>query len=322
MCRSTVSTRIIPVFGLIMLATALVGSAAAEPAAATDRDQSTGGDAGAGGDRPGRPAGAGDTEGRYEIVRRLPYVRRGNRDLLADVYRPLVQGPHPAVLCLHGGAWIAGNRSQPATIARFLAARGYVAVSIDYRLAPWSLFPAQIEDCRQALRWMVRKSSDLEIDAQRLGVWGYSAGGHLAALLGCSRDETQADRRDGPAPRVRAVVAGGAPCDFRSIPEDSPALMFWLGSTRAEAPERYRLASPAAFVSQLDPPCFFYHGQRDRAVKIAQPRAMAESLKRAGVHVTMHVVPEANHLQAHLNREALARAVDFLDDYVRSARSD
>lgn len=255
-------------------------------------------------------------ESGYQVVRGLAYARRGERVLLADVYRPKGAEPHPAVLCIHGGAWIAGNRTQPSIIAQFLANRGYVAVAIDYRLAPWALFPAQIEDCRDALRWMVREKEQLGIDPTRLGVWGYSAGGQLAALLGCSRDEVMLEANAEPIPAVGAVVAGGAPCDFRAMPEKSPGLMFWLGATRAEDPEIYREASPAAFVSPKDPACFFYHGQNDRTVKPSQPRAMAERLRRAGVQVTMHLVPGANHFQAHLNHGALRRAAKFLDAHL------
>lgn len=246
------------------------------------------------------PAQARAEKGSYKILRDVVYVARDGGPLKADVYRPLGEGPFPGVLCVHGGAWISGNKSQMAAIARRLAQAGCVAVSINYRLAPKHKFPAQIEDCRAALRWMRSNAPKQRIDRERLGAWGYSAGGHLVALLGT----TEAG--------LKAVVAGGAPCDFRQLRPQSRWLVFWLGGTRGELPDVYEAASPAHFVSADDPPFFFYHGGRDHLVKIEQPRAMAEALDEAGVTAKVHVIRAAGHVAAFLDRGAMDEAIEFL----------
>ena len=192
-----------------------------------------------------------------------------------------------------------------AAIARRLAENGFVAVTIDYRLAPKHKFPAQIEDCRKALQWMDQNAGKYKIDRKRLGAWGYSAGGQLVALLGAEDSG------------LKAVVAGGAPCDFRQTPPDQRILAPWLGGTRRKLPQVYEAASPAAFVSADDPPFFFYHGDRDRLVKIEQPRVMAASLKAAGVPVTMHVAAKMGHVLAFFDRPTQQEAVKFLKKHLQ-----
>ena len=242
----------------------------------------------------------------YETIRNLVYAPREDGPLQADVYRPTGKGPFPGVLCVHGGAWTVGNRNQMAGIARQLAEAGYTAVTINYRLAPKYKFPAQIEDCRAALLWMRENAKQHKIDPDRLGAWGYSAGGQLVALLGTS------------GTGLKAVIAGGAPCDFRDVPPDSQRLAFWLGGTRHELPKIYQAASPAEFVSADDPPMFFYHGQLDRVVPVAHPTETAAELKRLGVTAKLYVVPKAGHLGAFVDRSAVTEGIKFLDQYLKS----
>jgi acetyl esterase/lipase len=242
----------------------------------------------------------------YETIRNLVYAPREDEPLWADVYRPTGPGPFPGVLCVHGGAWTFGNKSQMAGIARRLAEAGYTAVTINYRLAPKYKFPAQIEDCRDALRWMRENAKQQKIDPDRLGAWGYSAGGHLVALLGTTGEG------------LKAVVAGGAPCDFRDVPAQSQLLAFWLGGSRAEHPDMYEAASPTRFVSPDDPPMFFYHGQIDGMVPLAHATEMATELKRLGVTTKVYVVPRAGHLAAFADRKAVSEGIRFLDQHLKS----
>ena len=249
-------------------------------------------------------------EASFETIRDLVYSAEEDGRMRADVYRPTGEGPFPCVLCVHGGAWTVGNKNQIAGIARRLAAAGYTAVAINYRLAPKHKFPAQIEDCRAALLWIRKNAKQHKIDPERLGAWGYSAGGHLVALLGVT------------GAGLKAVVAGGAPCDFRQTAPDSRRVAFWLGGTRRQLPEVYRSASPANFISPDDSPIFFYHGQRDRVVKIAQPTAMTAELKRSGVTAKMLVIPNSSHLRAYFHRQALAEGIKFLDKHMSVKRPD
>jgi acetyl esterase/lipase len=242
------------------------------------------------------------------------YTKAGPLELRADVFLPAGEGPFPGVLLVHGGGWALGDKSQMAFLGRRLARRGYVAVSIDYRLAPRYKFPAQLDDCRAALDWMRREAERYHIDPNWLAVFGYSAGGHLAALVG-------ATETDGAAPgasaagngRLKAVVAGGAPCDFCHIPANQPILSFWLGGTRAEKPEAYEQASPTRFVSPDDPPTFFYHGDEDLLVPRATSLAMAALLKAAGVPVETYVVRGAGHIRTFFDAAAAEAAIGFLD---------
>jgi acetyl esterase/lipase len=240
--------------------------------------------------------------------------------LKADVYLPRGKGPFPGVLVVHGGAWYIGTRAQLAGVAQMLARRGFAAVAISYRLAPKHKFPAQIEDCQQAVRWMRTEASRLKIDPERIGGFGYSAGAQLVCLLGTTgegaepKGESDLNR---PSTRLQAVACGGAPCEFRVLPPDQEMLSFWLGGTRREKPEQYRLASPAAFITSDDPPMFFFHGDKDRLVPIASPEAMCRDLDKAGVEAEMYVVPDMGHTFAIMDRTALEKSVAFLSEHLQ-----
>ena len=248
-------------------------------------------------------SGCGD-ELKYETLSKVVFARRGNAELLAEIYRPIGIGPYPGVLLLHGGGWLAGTRYELTRIARQLTPLGYTVMAIDYRLAPKDKFPAQIDDCREALKWMRENSAEYKIDPQRLGVWGYSAGGHLAALLGTT------------SPFISAVVAGGAPCDFSPVKPDNGFLAYWLGGTPREVPEAYKNASPANFISDNDPPFFFYHGQIDLLVPIGQPKKMAQRLSEAKVPAEMHTVRNAGHIGALRDQESIGLGIEFMQKHL------
>jgi len=254
-----------------------------------------------------------------EIERGVQYSVVQGTKLAADVYRPRGEGPYPGILVVHGGAWMTGNRNQLAGVAKRLAESGYVAVAISYRLAPKYIFPAQIEDCRAAVRWMRTEAKRLKIDSDRLGGYGYSAGGHLVALLAMADDENSPNDEI-PSARLQAIVAGGAPLDFRLLPAESHRLAYWLGGSRSEKPDNYRNASPAAFVSRDDPPSFFFHGENDRLVPVISPLAMHVLLKAAGVTSQTYTVAGAGHIQAFFDTEAGDRSVRFLDQILKAPR--
>jgi len=261
----------------------------------------------------------------YDIVRGQVYVQRESGPLEADVYVPHGKGPFPAMLVVHGGAWASGTREQLAGAAEKLAENGYVAVAISYRLAPKYRFPAQIYDCQAAVRWLRTNAEKFTVDPNRIGGFGYSAGGHLVALLGVLSDDDF--REDGvpaeaPSARLEVVLAGGAPCDFRSLPEKSTMLAYWLGGSPAEQPEVYKQASPATYVSADDPPMFFFHGTADELVPIRSPKRMVDELTGAGVKTEFFEVPDAGHMAAAINREALTHAVMFADHYLKSTSAD
>jgi acetyl esterase/lipase len=251
-----------------------------------------------------------------------PYVERDSGPLSADVYMPHDgAGPFPGMLVVHGGAWRMGSRADLAAFARALAERGYVAVAIDYRLAPHDKFPAQIYDCQAAVRWMRSHASEYKIDPDRMGGFGYSAGGHLVALLGTLGDNDLREKgvpKGAPSARLQVVLAGGAPCDFRVMQPDSQQIAFWLGGSRSEQPDAYRDASPATYIKAGDPPMFFFHGKQDLLVPVESPTRMVELLKKAGGTAEMYTINDAGHIQALFDHNALERGLAFADRFLKT----
>ncbi len=251
------------------------------------------------------------------IVRNVVYALPDGLELRADLYLPPeAEGRRPAVLLIHGGGWRYGTKAQMFAQARQLARRGYVAMSINYRLAPAYPYPAQVQDCLSAVRWLRRHADRYQIDPARIGVYGYSAGGHLACMVGVGGAAGDIGTSTGEAEvdaRVQAVVAGGAPCDFRSMPADSDILDYWLGGARQARPATYEVASPISAVSADDPPTFFFHGEKDWVVPIFIARRMQAALSNAGVETEFFVCEGDGHVNAFTDRKARESAQAFLD---------
>ncbi len=271
-------------------------------------------------DQPSTGQLAGDRRGgapSFHTVRNVVYDQPDGEKLTADLYLPLsASGRRPAVLMIHGGGWRYGTKAQMVVHARQLARRGYVAMSINYRLAPEYKYPAQVEDCLAAIRWLRRHADKYQIDPTKIGVYGYSAGGHLACMVGVAGDKFARTRSNGEPlldARVQAVVAGGAPCDFRSMPADSEILDYWLGGARQARPAVYERASPIIAASADDPPTFFFHGENDWLVPMFIARRMQAALGRVGVETDFFVCEGDGHVNAFTNRAAREAAQAFLD---------
>jgi triacylglycerol lipase len=147
------------------------------------------------------------------------------------------------------------------------------------------------------------------IDTQRLAVYGYSAGGHLAALLATDRATD--------APPLRAAVVGGAPCDLSFIPEESRAIAHVLGGTRGEMPRVYREASPLSYASCDDCPMFFFHGDCDWIVPPTASRVLCERLHDLGVETCYYSVEKQGHLLTFIHPDARRAAIDFLNKHLQ-----
>jgi triacylglycerol lipase len=263
-----------------------------------------------------------------EVRPSVAYGQADETSLTADVYLPEGPGAHPGILLVHGGGWLAGSKGRMRHIGTALAERGYVAVSINYRLAPKHKFPAQLDDCRAAIGWMRDNAAELRLDPTRIGGFGYSAGAHLVTLMSftaaqvCESESTSPmDRTAWEKCRLQAVVAGGTPCDFRALPPDNRYLTFWLGGTRREKEDLYRQASPMAFVTPAAPPVFLYHGEKDLLVLPHGPKALKQALDDVGVVSKLVMVPDDGHIGAFMHPEALAAAYSFLDGHLRPEAS-
>ena len=264
----------------------------------------------------GRFIGSGVTT-RKNVV----YANRATGDLKADIYTPKTDGPHPAILVIHGGYWRFGSKSAMSQRSRQLADRGYVVVNIDYRLAPNSQFPDQIHDVKSAVIWMRENAQPLQIDPDRIGTYGYSAGGHLALLLGMTDGSEGLEGPDATgvtSTRVQAVVAGGPAVDFRDFAPSDDQLAYFLGGTRDEVPDNYANASPANWVSSDDPPTMIFIGENDALVNRPKIDAFMDSLESAGVENRFHEVAGKNHLQALADADALLASARFFDEILKA----
>ena len=238
-----------------------------------------------------------------EMTPDVVYGQGGEKDLLLDLYRPK-KGfpPYPAIVFIHGGGWMGGTKNtQVDRQASYLADKGIVCVSIDYRLAGEAIFPAAIEDCKAAVRWVRANAKKYDIDPDKIAAAGNSAGGHLANLLGTSGGIEELEGTGGNpgySSSVNMVISLFGPTDFIELvnhPQNSKVLPVFMGGTPEERPGLYELASPVAHVDSSDPPFVIFHGSDDPVVPIEQSIKLKESLEKAGVPVKMYVIEGQKH---------------------------
>ena len=243
----------------------------------------------------------------YTVTRNLIYTPRDWPERIpADLFRPRSAGPHPAVLLIHGGGWTGKDgRWQMEPIAKQLVRRGYVVLNVTYRLAPKYIYPAPVDDMRQAVRWMHEHAAEEGIDTRRIAAFGYSAGGYLAAMTAYTGHD------------FRAVVAGGTPGDLSLYPGGDLVPQF-LGGKRQEIPERFREASPVNYVTPDSPPTFVYQAVDDKLVPREHAWAMIGALEESKVPHEVYWIHGRDHVAAFLfPADAINRAIDFLDRNLR-----
>lgn len=256
----------------------------------------------------------------YKKIPNVTYSKGDGYSLLCDIYQPEGDGPFPALLAVHGGAWTHGSKLNMFRHAWKFARAGYVVIAINYRHAPQYKFPAQVHDCKQAVRWIRSKQEKLKIDPDQVAVFGYSAGGHLGAMLGATDDK---DGLEGPmhneaskiSTRVNCVVVGGGPCEFSWL--KSRALVHWLGDSPQNDPEVYKQASPLTYVTPDDPPFIFFHGGGDGVVPIESAKKMHQSLEQSGIESKFHTVGMKGHLATFTDTGWLDDAIAFLDEKLK-----
>ncbi len=249
-----------------------------------------------------------------EVKTDLVYSTKDKLDLKLDAYLPVSSKVRPSVLVIHGGGWRIGSKRQLGRYASSLAERGFNAFAINYRLAPKHKHPAQIEDCRDAVRWIRQNSGKYRGDPDRIGALGYSAGAHLACLLAVTGKE-QGDKEVGT--KIRVAVGGGTPCEFMSFPTKNKTLAYWLGGSRKEVPNAYRDASPTEHLDKGDAPIFFFHGEADYLVGMSGAKKMSEEMKKLGIDSHFHLIKEAGHFRAVFNSKAIGASFDFLEKHLK-----
>ncbi len=216
-----------------------------------------------------------------------------------------LKNPHglrPALVIIHGGAWQSLDKDYLTWWAKDAARRGYVVFNINYRLAQEAKYPAAVEDCQAAIRWVRARARIYHVDLARVGVWGESAGGHLASMMGLldSRDP----RMPGMSSRATCVVNfyGVADLAVTELPEEFTKQFDFvamcenfIGKKHSEAPELFAEASPVHRVTKEACPFLIVHGDADFIVPYVQSVKLVEKLKEAGVEVTLHTVKGGAH---------------------------
>ncbi|MEZ5944548.1 MAG: alpha/beta hydrolase fold domain-containing protein [Planctomycetaceae bacterium] len=259
----------------------------------------------------------------------IPYVENGHERQVLDLYLPESTGkPRPLVLWIHGGAWRAGDKNSGPWMP--LLEKGFVVASMNYRLSQHATFPAQIEDCKAAVRWLRQHAKEYEIDPDHFGAWGSSAGGHLVALLGTSGDvpELEGTRDIDVSSRVQAVCDWFGPTDFSlmnqqagdngTIDHDAPEApeAQLIGGPVQERPDLVKRASPLTYVTPDDPVFLIVHGDQDTLVPVQQSQMLQAALEEAKVSSTLIIVPGAGHGQFG-DPKITERCVEFFVDQLQ-----
>ena len=268
-----------------------------------------------------------------DVFRDLVYEQVGGRTLRLDIYSPkTITGPLPVVLWIHGGHWARGTKEQRQPFD--LMAHGYAVVSIEYRLSGEAPFPAQIEDCKAAVRWLRANAATYHLDPDHIGAWGHSAGGYLGALLGTSGGVAALEGNGGNlnySSRIQAVCTMSAPADIASFYEEvskgesGPArraksfIEQYLGGSEDQRMTLAKAASPTTYVSKDDAAFLILHGENDMSIPVSQSQEFAEKLKAAGVEATLEVAEGRGHGVGAPN--FAAEITSFFDKYLKNNRA-
>jgi acetyl esterase/lipase len=244
------------------------------------------------------------------VYRDLVYVAGGHPRQKLDLYLPQAPGAGsrtlPLILWIHGGAFRMGSKEDKVPLTYL--DRGYAVASINYRLSQHALFPAQIEDCKSAVRWLRKHAVRFGLDSGRFAAWGESAGGHLAAMLGVCGERREFDLGENleVSSRVAAVVDYFGPTDFLQMDahrlpggmvhdaSDSPESEL-VGGAIQQNPQKAARANPVRYAGPSAPPFLIVHGDQDPLVPYHQSVLLASALKEAGAPVTFYTVKGGGH---------------------------
>lgn len=246
----------------------------------------------------------------FSLETDVQYGEGGGVPLFLDILRPQASGdaPRPAIVYVHGGGWLEGDRSSGYVPNLMLARLGFFTITISYRFSQVAPFPAQIHDVKAAIRFLRAHAGAFNIDPERIGVWGHSAGGHLAAMAGLHTDITELEGESGSpeySSNVQAVVPISSPTDFTTpwldlngnALEESGfgPITQLMGGSLESRPDLVRLASPAVLVQTGDAPSLILHGTIDDVVPFHQAELLVDAMKRAGNEVTLIPMAGVNH---------------------------
>lgn len=275
------------------------------------------------------------------MERDLAYLVDGDQAQRLDLYLPEKAPAHPLplVVHIHGGAWMAGNKF-PCPVVEMVT-EGYVVASVGYRFSQKAKFPAQIQDCQAAIRWLRANREKYHLDPEKIGVVGGSAGGHLASLVGTAggtgafpligENKDQSDR-------VQAVCNIFGPTDFTTVVQQAAKdtrvkNVFVFNSEKdpysqligapLETTDKSSAVSPVTYISSDDPPFLILHGTHDALVPYAQSVQFAKELEAEGLPVWLQTLPGAGHGGLVFVRPAVTRLMqDFFDKFLQGEDRD
>lgn len=232
----------------------------------------------------------------------IEYAKEGEKSLQLDLYLPKnASGKVPLIMWVHGGGWLKGSRTNAKGL--WLVEHGYAIASISYRLATEAIWPAQINDCRSAVRFLRSNADKYGLDGEKIAAWGGSAGGHLVAVLGTQdlpKDEKVSSR-------VQAVLDWYGPSDLLTMPPNNVSEKRTieqvrnsngaklLGATVRDVPKLAKEASGFWNVSKDDPPFLIMHGDMDPGVPVEQSIRLHEKQKELGAPTELFIVKGAGH---------------------------
>ena len=287
--------------------------------------------------RPAGPAAEKLPDG-VVAERDIAYVPGGDSSQTLDLYMPEHAPDHalPLVVWIHGGGWMGSSKEGCPLVG--MVRRGYVAASVEYRFSQKAVFPAQIQDCQAAIRWLRANAAKYHIDPDRVGVSGASAGGHLVALLGTSGGKhafTPIGGNEDQSDRVQAVCDLFGPTDFSTVMAQAAAdktknifhfnhpgdpYSQLIGVPLDSDPAKVEAVSPVHYVSKDNPPILILHGTTDALVPYAQSVEFADALKKAGVDVVLQPLPNSGHGGPAFNLPAVHHLIGcFFDKYLKGA---
>jgi sialate O-acetylesterase len=232
----------------------------------------------------------------------VPYIDDGDEHHQLDLYVPPGPGPFPLIVTIHGGGWVAGDKETPGIDgAMNFGAAGFAVASPEYRFVTTDPFPAQIEDTKAALQWLRGHAQQYRLDPARVGVFGHSAGAHLAELMATTGDSTLFTHGSAIPTQVQAAVSWAGPADLTRETGNWPKTSaIWSNAPNGLLGGPYddalaKLASPAYHVHPGLPPFLIVHGAKDNLVPVSQSVAFAAALKKANVDATLDVDPNLDH---------------------------
>ncbi|MBK8094166.1 MAG: alpha/beta hydrolase [Verrucomicrobiaceae bacterium] len=281
--------------------------------------------------RPGQlPAG-------IKLERDIAYIENGDEAQKLDIYLPEKPSdkPLPLIVHIHGGGWRAGNKFPCPVSAMVL--KGYAVASVEYRFSQKAVFPAQIQDCQAAIRWLRAHAKDYNFDTEHLGAVGGSAGGHLSALVGTSGGKKAFPTIGGyfdQSDRVQAVIDIYGPADFSTVvqqaAEDKNVKNIFAFNTPSDPysgligaqlddKAKADAVSPVHYVSKDNPPFLILHGTHDTLVPYAQSVQLEAALKAQNIPVWLQTLPGAGHGGPAFGKPAVIQLMQaFFDKHLKS----